>query len=233
MVDAAYEHTSQHLRAIAVRFQRLPHVRTVLALLERQAVVLHEDHAAGRPHVATLLRFTETPHASWRSQPSVLTDEALLALPLSLQGARVVAARWYGFASWQDVLDNDHLEVDPRFEAAADAIVLGDVATLRALLAAAPELVHARSPFTHHSTLLHYVAANGVENHRQWQSPKNIAEVARVLCAAGADPNAKSDSYGPGCTVLGLVETSAHPARAGVQAELVATLIAAGAIPAV
>jgi len=235
MGDDEYEHTSRHLRELALRFQQLPDVRDrpmrLSELLERQANALREDHAAGRSYVASVLRFTETPRESWRSQASALTDNALLALGLSLQDAREAAARWHGFASWTDVLQNDHLTVDPRFEAAADAIVQGDIAALRALLAAAPSLVQARSPFTHRSTLLHYVAANGVENHRQWQTPQNIAEVARVLCDAGADPNATSDSYGPGCTLLGLVETSLHPVRAGVQSDLIAVLIEAGAQP--
>jgi hypothetical protein len=235
MGEDNYEHTSRHLRDISLRFQQLPDVRDrplrLSELFDRQASALHEDHAAGRPYVATVLRFTETPRASWRSQASALTDNALLALGLTLDDARDAAARWHGFANWTDALENDHLTVDHRFEAAADAIVEGNVAALQSFVAGAPELVHARSPFTHRSTLLHYVAANGIENHRQWQTPQNIVAIARTLCAAGADPNATSDSYGPGCTLLGLVETSVHPVRAGVQSALIAALIEAGARP--
>src|SRR5689334_23169869 len=59
-----------------------------------------------------------------------------------------------------------------RFEAAVDAVVSGDEATLDRLLRAHPELIHARSRRRHHSTLLLYVGANGVEGFRQ-KTPKN------------------------------------------------------------
>jgi len=79
-----------------------------------------------------------------------------------------------------------------RFERAAAAVVDGDLVTLAALLAADPGLATARSqlvtdrhPPVHRATLLHYVAANGVEDARQ-RSPRNAAEVARLLLDAGA-----------------------------------------------
>jgi hypothetical protein len=78
------------------------------------------------------------------------------------------------------------------FEAAADAIVGGDMQTLRKLLAEDPRLVHQRSTREHHSTLLHYVSANGVEDFRQ-KTPKNIVEVANVLLDAGAEMDAESE----------------------------------------
>jgi hypothetical protein len=54
--------------------------------------------------------------------------------------------------------------VDAHFEAAVDAIVSGGPDALHALLETDPALVRARSPFGHHATLVHYVAANGVES---------------------------------------------------------------------
>ena len=53
------------------------------------------------------------------------------------------------------------------FERAADAVVDGDVDVLRALLREHPELATARSSRPHRCTLLHYLAANGVEGERQ------------------------------------------------------------------
>lgn len=114
-----------------------------------------------------------------------------------------------------------------RFEAAADAVVAGDVDGLRALLLAAPSLVHQRSSREHHAMLLHYVGANGVEQERQ-RSPANAPEVARVLLASGAEPDARCDLYG-GTTTLELLVSSQFPAEAGVQADLVEVLCRGGA----
>jgi ankyrin repeat protein len=79
----------------------------------------------------------------------------------------------------------------------------------------------------HHSTLLHYVGANGVEGFRQ-RTPKNAVQVAEVLLDAGAEVDAMADMYG-GATTVGLVATSCHPRDAGVQNPLIDVLIAHGA----
>ena len=130
-----------------------------------------------------------------------------------------------------DALTDDGL----RFERAADAVVDGDVATLAALLASHPELATARSqrvtdrhPPVHRATLLHYVAANGVEDVRQ-RSPGNAAEVARLLLNAGADPNALADMYGGQCSTLSMLVSSTPPAQAGVQVPLIYVLADFGA----
>jgi hypothetical protein len=76
--------------------------------------------------------------------------------------------------------------------------------------------------------LLHYVAANGVENYRQ-KTPANIVEITGVLLNAGAEIDATADVYGGGCTTLGLAATSIHPVRAGVLEELLQALLDRGA----
>jgi hypothetical protein len=77
------------------------------------------------------------------------------------------------------------------FEAAVDAIISGDQATLEKLLHENPTLVRGRSTREHRSTLLHYVSANGVEDFRQ-KTPKNIVQITKLLLKAGADVNAES-----------------------------------------
>jgi len=114
------------------------------------------------------------------------------------------------------------------FEAAVDAIISGDAAMLRKMLADCPGIVRERSAREHHSTLLHYVSANGVEDFRQ-KTPKNIVEITNLLLDAGAEVDAESDAYGGGCTALGLAATSVHPERAGVQIALLETLLERGA----
>ena len=115
-----------------------------------------------------------------------------------------------------------------RFEAAADAIVGGKIAVLERLLREDPELVRARSTRQHQVTLLHYVAANGVEQYRQ-RTPKNIVRSAEILLAAGAAIDATAELYGGGATTLGLAATSVWPERAGVQEELMKLLLDHGA----
>jgi ankyrin repeat protein len=150
-----------------------------------------------------------------------------------LAGAQFVIARSLGFTSWPRFVN--HLEeVKQRaspiseFEAATDAIVSGDLKTLKNLLAGNPDLVRQRSTREHRSTLLHYTAANGVESYRQ-KTPQNIVEIARFLLESGAEVDAEADVYGGKCTPLGLAATSVHPELAGVQEPLLQLLLDCGA----
>jgi hypothetical protein len=114
------------------------------------------------------------------------------------------------------------------FEAAASAIVAGDIVSLERLLDEHPDLIRMRSLREHRATLLHYVSANGVEGYRQ-VSPKNIGEIAKRLLEAGAEVDAGADVYGGQCTALGLVATSVPPFVAGVQRDVIDILLAHGA----
>jgi ankyrin repeat protein len=151
----------------------------------------------------------------------------------ALTSAQFFIAREHGFANWTkfarhvEQLARAHSPVSA-FEAAADAIVDGDAATLRQLLAEHPGLALERSTREHRSALLHYVSANGIEDYRQ-KTPPNIVEIANLLLDAGAEVDAESDAYGGGCTTLGLVATSVHPEKAGVQIALLQTLLDRGA----
>jgi ankyrin repeat protein len=151
----------------------------------------------------------------------------------ALADAQFVIARAHGFLSWPTF--SAHLESLARgssptsaFETAADAIVAGDIPTLERLLRDNAGLIHARSTREHRATLLHYVAANGVENYRQ-RTPKNAVKVAEILLEAGAEVDAEADVYGGGATTLGLAATSVHPFRAGVQNDLIDVLVKHGA----
>ena len=114
-------------------------------------------------------------------------------------------------------------------------MVNGDLAALQDALRRAPRLVSARSnrvccfdPPVHRATLLHYVAANGVEAYRQ-KTPPNAVEVARALLQADAEPDALADMYGGECTTMSMLVSSSHPAKAGLQVPLVELLLDFGA----
>jgi ankyrin repeat protein len=155
-----------------------------------------------------------------------------LSQTCSLSAAQFIIARAQGFESWPKL--TQCLEAITRtnspvnyFELAADAIVMGNTATLERLLRENPELIRAHSTRRHQATLLHYVSANGIEGYRQ-KTPKNIVPIAELLLQSGADANASADVYG-GSTTLALVATSLHPERAGVQDALLQLLLDHGA----
>jgi ankyrin repeat protein len=153
--------------------------------------------------------------------------------PCKLSDAQFVLARLHGFETWPEFTRYiDKLKhgnsTTSNFEAAADAIVNGDVNTLLTHLQVDPDLVRARSSREHFSTLLHYVAANSIEGWRQ-KTPPNIVEIATDLLDAGAEVDAVAQIYGGDCTTLGLVATSVHPERAGVQIALLQLLLDRGA----
>jgi ankyrin repeat protein len=146
-----------------------------------------------------------------------------------LADAQFIIARSHGFDSWTKFSKHLHgltqkNSATARFEAAADAIVKGDIKTLERLLRDDPQLIHARSTREHGATLLHYTSANGVEGYRQ-QTPPNIVEIAALLLKNGAEVDAEADVYGGGATTLGLAATSVHPYRAGVQNQLMQLLL--------
>ena len=186
----------------------------------------------------------------WSRHPKFLDDtipwlrrrmskDEVRATPISREDASLALARWYDFADWPRLVEYAEAVAKPgpvaRFEAAVEAVIDGDIATLRKLLQEDSDLVRRRStrvthfdPPVHGAMLLHYLGANGVESYRQ-RSPKNAAEVAKVLLEAGADPDALASLYGGQCTTMALLVSSTPPARAGVQVALVETLIDHGA----
>ena len=154
------------------------------------------------------------------------------AATLDLTDAQLVIARDYGFENWVDLaaFAADVTREGPiaTFETAVEAIVDGEAATLRKMLGEHPSLIHARSARRHHATLLHYIAANGVEDARQ-KTPANAIEIARILLDAGAEVDALADMYDAKCTTMSMLVSSDHPAKAGLQVALAELLLDHGA----
>jgi hypothetical protein len=170
-----------------------------------------------------------------------VTDSEIRKAGVALADGQGVVARWYGFENWPTLAEFVEAVTEEgssvwQFESAVEAIIAGDVTTLKRLLGGNPELIGARSTRAHHATLLHYVGANGVEGYRQ-KTPKNAVKVAEILLNAGAEVDADLD-YGSlrriypertGSAPLGMVATSVHPAVASVQIMLLKTLLKHGA----
>ena len=151
---------------------------------------------------------------------------------LELADAELVLAREYFFENWNELeafanVVNQEGPVS-RFEAAVEAVIAGDLVTLQTMVRDDPTLIHARSTRRHHATLLHYVAANGVEGGRQ-RTPANVVEVAKTLLETGAEVDALADMYDEKCTTMSMLVSSCHPAEAGLQVALAETLIDHGA----
>jgi len=166
--------------------------------------------------------------------PRRLTLAEIAATPLTLDGARLGLARAYHYQDW-DALVTHRREGDADFEAAVEAVIDGDAATLATLLRARPELVQARStrvccfdPPVHGATLLHYLAANGVEHHRQ-RTPASAVAILHQLMDAGAGANSLAMLYGGACTTLSLLVSSSPPHAAGLQTALAEALLDRGA----
>lgn len=169
-----------------------------------------------------------------------MSDEEVRATPIDRDDALFAIARWYDFLDWASLVSWVEAVQVPgslvaRFEEAVDAVIRGDVAALKGLLSADPALVRARStrvncfdPPVHRATLLHYLAANGVEGYRQ-RSPPNAVEIAKLLLDAGADPDALQDSYGGQHTTMAMLVSSSPPKDAGVQVPLIHVLVDHGA----
>ena len=164
--------------------------------------------------------------------------DVVLDKPFALADAQLVIAREYGFQNWSELKrrversrEIERLEPHPAFDAALDALDAGDLDRLRALIAADPSLVHARTnldpPYGYFSgaTLLHHVAGNP---YRPNPLPPNIVDIARVLLDGGADVHART--LGPnGGDTMGLLVTGKQASDMGVTGPLMDLLLERGA----
>src|SRR5438067_1844664 len=103
---------------------------------------------------------------------NTVTDLEIRRAKLYLADAQCIIGRAHQFENWSRFVQhiqalNQKASPVTQFEAAVDAIVGGDMITLKRLLRNNPDLVRARSTREHRATLLHYIGANAVEGYRQ------------------------------------------------------------------
>src|SRR5712691_5530244 len=202
--------------------------RSGLGQYQKQAEELLAAHRSGDPDAMRAIhekhpRFLDS-KIPWL--PKNLPDSEIRSAAFEVADAQLTIARGYDFQNWTalaeyvEAVTHDGSPVF-QFESAVEAVITGDVTTLESLLRENPELVRVRStricnfdPPAHRATLLHYVAANGVEGYRQ-KTPKNAVEIAKALLEAGAEVDALAAMYGGLCTTMSMLVSSCHPAQAG------------------
>jgi len=208
-----------------VNHTRTPDFDATLDAYHEEAAGLLEAFRSGDPDAGQRFKWE---HPRFFGRPLSEVHGA----DLDLDDARLAVAHGHGFDGWADLeAFTEALGEDGavrRFERAVEAVVAGDLGTLRSLLEAEPDLARARSTRRHHATLLHYVAANGVEGARQ-RTPANAVAVARLLIEAGAEADALADMYGERCSTMSMLVSSTPPAEAGLQAALAEVLLDHGA----
>lgn len=193
--------------------------RASLSQLKAQAHDLMRDRARGDPLACQRLR-------EFHPRFGGLDDAGVAAAPLSWSDALFAVAREYGFASWRRLKlrvegESETGIADAEFAHAVELIDDGDVAGLKAQLAAHPRLATARVGFEgvnyfRDPPLLAFVAENPVRNDAL---PPNIVEVAAAILDAG----------GVGASeALGLVASGRVARECGVQGALIALLSARG-----
>src|SRR5579871_1046779 len=221
-------------------FETLP-FRSSLAAYQQQAEQLLAAHRGGDTQANEYFRrhhprFRDA-EIKWLAKS--IPESELRHAAFTPDDARLALARGYDFLDWQALAAYTGAigSSGPvfAFEAAAEAVVNGDLAALNDALSRDPALVRARSsrvccfePSMHRATLLHYVAAYGVEHFRQ-TTPANAVAIARALLRAGAEVDATADMYGGRWTTLGLLVSSDHLQRAGLTVPLVELLLEFGA----
>src|ERR1700680_2432553 len=185
-----------------MNLNRLP-FHSPLEQYQEQSEELHKAYQSGDSAAIQLFKqhhpqFLD-PKLPWLSKNP--PDSEVRSAALHRADAQLARARWYDFQNWPALAEyaEEVTRQNSRvfeFEAAVEAVINGDVATLDSMLRHDPELVRARStrvthfdPPVHRSTLLHYVAANYVEGYRQ-KTPKNAVEIAKRLLKAGAEVDA-------------------------------------------
>lgn len=184
--------------------------------IERLAARLLQGHRTKAPGAAVELH-------NWLRNAGGRSTQELFDLVLSIDDALETVSRAHGFPSWGSTASDGRRRGDPAFERAVEDLLAGDIPALVGSLDRFPDLVVRRSHYGHRATLLHYLAANGVETYRQ-RVPRSASKIARVLVQRGADPLATANMYGGNRTTKGMLLSSSHPGEAGVTHEVLAVL---------
>ncbi len=216
MTDVYIDQSIQKIRDLHTDILQMDKsTTTIREYISLQAERLLDAHSFGSTAVIFHL-------ACWCKPLIGKNHEEIMNARLTPELAQQTMAAEYGFPTWNNVESLSETQFDTRFEACVDNMLHGELQLLQSALQSSPQLATQRSQYGHGATLLHYLAANGVESYRQI-TPMNAADIAQTLIDAGADASAKASIYG-NSDVRGLLLSSAHPADAGVVGSVNAIL---------
>lgn len=133
------------------------------------------------------------------------------------------AAYCFSFQGFDHLEEHGKIPIHTAFEQAVDLLLAGDKVGLIELLDSNPDLLTTNSQYFHRAGLIHYVASNGVEFWRQ-VVPSNLVEMLEILLSRGADPGLTNNIYGSNSSLIGLIDSSAHPHAAGLATDLIKRL---------
>ena len=210
------EPVSQVLRLYSGLVDEQAWGRIACEQLEQLADRLLQGHRDRLPGAAVELR-------NWLPNAGNRSTQDLFDLTLSKVDALETVARSHGFASWPEARAAGQKAGDPIFERAIEDLLVGDIPSLVGAIDRTQDLAVRRSHYGHRATLLHYLAANGVETYRQ-RVPMNASKVAAILVERGADVHATASAYGQNQTTRELLLSSGHPRAAGVTDDVLAVI---------
>ncbi len=184
-------------------------------IINAMSIDLYRQYAQGYPPSIIELK-------NWHPDCIGKDYQHIMDLELSQEDIQYAQARQFGYKSWQEVIEKS-TSINYNFEKAVDHLIMGELKQLKELLINFPNLLQSRSNYNHEASLIHYIAANGVECYRQI-TPINIVEATQLLLDMGASQHGQHNIYGGNCTLIDLIKTSAHPNEAGVAEQLIAIL---------
>jgi hypothetical protein len=127
-----------------------------------------------------------------------------------------------GYTDWEKVIEMES-KIDSIFEQAIDTMMDGKYDEFKVVLDQHPHLVHTQFAFGHRASLIHYIAANGVDTHRQI-APYNGKDLLALLLEKGASINATHNIYGVTCSLANLMLSGYHPISIDTQKDLIDTI---------
>lgn len=191
------------------------HYESTFTLLNEYAINLYRFYAMGYPYSVIELQ-------NWQLECIGKSKDEIFNLALSQDDIQEAVALQFGYKDWNEVIYQDQ-SLSLSFERAIDMILNGNIEDLNSLIDADPDVLNRHSSFGHRASLLHYLAANGVETHRQI-TPYNGTAIMQLLLDRGADPHKRHNIYQGNASLQDLISSSAHPYEAGIANSLLELL---------